>query len=162
MRRETEWIGAPVIVTAIAAAGTAVLVRTLSAGALLLRPFTIVRQYYHLSLSSDQTIASEDQLCALGTCVVSDQAVAIGITAVPQPLADISSDLFMYWQFISASIGLNSNVGFDSQFATSKDTDSKAMRKVNADQDLAMTVESSATSDGFGLVTVGRLLLKLH
>jgi len=162
MRRETAWISAIFDTTNNAGAGAATLVRSFNAAALALRPFTIVRQHYLLSLQSDQVIATEDQVAGVGTCVVSDQANAIGITAVPTPFTDVGSDLWNLIEFIQSSFLFLDATGVDAQFATSRKLDSKAMRKVEVGQQFIMTQESASSSDGFSLSTVGRLLIKLH
>jgi len=81
--RESLWFDGPVFNTNMGAASTAVLVSSLSAAALALRPFTVVRTRGSMFLETDQQAASEFYQAAIGCCVVSDQAVAIGVTAVP-------------------------------------------------------------------------------
>jgi len=162
MRRETLWLFASESVSALALATTAVISNSLNAAALAMRPFTVVRSRIHLSLTSDQTAGSEDQVAAFGIAVVSDQAVAIGVTAVPTPVTDLGSDLWLAHQYMTASIGLNTAVGFDSQFATNFDLDSKAMRKVEEGQDLVLVKERGTNGDGVSLFSAGRILIKLH
>ncbi len=161
MRRETVWGSIVLANTALGAGGDTVLVRSLSAAFLELRPFTMVRNHLFLSLQSDQTIATEDQQAAFGTCVVSDQAQAIGVTAVPTPLTDLSSDLWLLWAFMQHSFMFSAN-GIASPFNTWKDVDSKAMRKVEDGQDVIDVIELPASSDGVTLTSVGRFLVKLH
>ena len=52
-RRETLWIGDTLIETTIATGTTAVLLSTLNAAALALRPFTVVRTRGAVNISSD-------------------------------------------------------------------------------------------------------------
>ncbi len=52
-RRETFWIASSVIVAAPAAASTAILLSTLNAAVLAVRPFTIVRTIGELFTRSD-------------------------------------------------------------------------------------------------------------
>ena len=61
-RRETVWFGDVYTNTAVAAANTAVLLSSLNAAALALRPFTIVRTRGQLSIRTDQTAATEQQV----------------------------------------------------------------------------------------------------
>ncbi len=84
-RRQTQWIGGAFLTSTIAAADTAVQVQVFNAAALALRPFTIIRTRGWLSISSDQTTTSENQELVYGVAVVTDQANAIGVTAVPTP-----------------------------------------------------------------------------
>ncbi len=161
MRRNTEWIEAPVDSTTLASASTAVLTGVLSAGSLLLRPFTIVRTRGMFYARSDQTAALEDWSVALGYAVVSEQATAIGVTAVPTPETDKGSDLWFVYEEIFGTFGFISGVGvFMGDY--SRSFDSKAMRKVEDGQDLSIVVETSAISAGVKVVESARILVKLH
>ena len=91
-KRLTSWFQFQPIRVTGAAGGT--IMFSLNAAALALRPFTIVRSRFEVGIISDQTAATEDQLGAIGMAVVSDQAVAVGVTAVPTPITDMGSDLW--------------------------------------------------------------------
>jgi len=106
MRRESVWLASGEIFTTFAAANTAVLLTSLGATLLALRPFTVVRTRGILSIQSDQAAAIENQFFAYGHCVVSDQATAIGVTAVPTPDTDDTSDLwFVYERLMNRTSG---------------------------------------------------------
>jgi len=159
VRRESLWIAiGPASTTVTAAGGT--LTNTSSAGVLALRPFTIVRTIMDFQLQSDQAAAIERQGVAWGAAVVSDQALNIGATAIPTPITDAGSDL---WFFHRNLLGDESNLTDRTRSATRVHMESRAMRKVNDDQDIAFVVELS-TSPGSGatLDSVGRMLVKLH
>jgi len=162
MRRETEWFFMPQANTTIAAASTATLIRSLNAAALALRPFTIVREHFFLSLQSDQAVATEDQQVGFGACVVSDQASAIGVTAVPTPLTDLGSDLWMLWTFLQSSLLFSDATGIMQFVGHRRDVDSRAMRKVIDGQDYINVAETPSTSLGLTLTSIGRVLVKLH
>ena len=158
-RRLTSWIGIDPIIN-VEAGNSVSLTHALNAAALAKRPFTIVRTYLELNLSSDQLSASESQIGAVAIAVVSDQASAIGVTAVPTPITDLASDLFLLHQLLFNEWLVNSAVGFDSVGGRRYSIDSKAMRKVNDDQDIVVTVEAASTSNGFNLTMGGRMLIK--
>ena len=80
--------------TTITTVGTSVVQTSLNAGALALRPFTMVRVRGVIRLETDQLTTTEFQEIAFGLAVVSDQAVAVGVTAVPSPVSDNGSDLW--------------------------------------------------------------------
>ena len=160
--RETLWASVTEQVANLALATSAQISNSSNAAVLALRPFTIVRTRMRLSIQSDQTAGSEDQIGAFGIAVVSDQAVAIGITAVPQPVTDLDSDLWLAHQYLNSSLGLNTAVGFDAQFASTFDLDSKAMRKVEDGQDVVFVKERGTLGDGISMFSAGRMLLKLH
>ena len=163
--RETLWFGVSEGRATLGAASTAVLTNSLNAAALALRPFTIIRTIMHVSLKSDQTGAIENYDAAIGACVVSDQASAIGVTAVPTPFTDLGSDLFFFHQiidgsflFLDATGASQSNV----QPAGGMTFESRAMRKVELGQDLIFVMETSTVSSGAIMYSAGRVLIKLH
>ncbi len=160
-RRETLWVSmAPVIDTADSAA---VLISSANAALLALRPFTIIRTYFSVEFGSDQSAATETQVAAVGMAVVSEQASAIGVTAVPTPITDIGSDLWYVHQNLLAVFQIKSSVGFDPKNSTIYEIHSKAMRKVNGDQDVVLVYEDSAVGTGGSTITtIGRFLIKLH
>ena len=98
-RRETQWLSLDPVSNTLAAGSIAVLSNVMTAAELALRPFTVVRTRGIMQLRSDQNGATEFQHAGFGACVVSDQAVAIGVTAVPTPMTDRVSDLwFMFME----------------------------------------------------------------
>ncbi len=160
-RRESLWVGVDLVNTSIGG-GTAVLVSSLNAAALALRPFTIVRTRLHLFLNSDQQIASENQFAAVGMAVVSDQASAIGVTAVPTPITDLASDLWFLHQWMTSEFIFATAVGLGGSAGKVMEVDSRAMRKVEDGEDAIVCVESDAVSNGVEFGTMGRMLVKLH
>ncbi len=161
-RRETAWISVPDVAASLGA-GISVLTGSLNAAALALRPFTIVRVRGWIHCRSDQVAANENVAASWGYAVVSDQASAIGVTAVPTPITDRGSDLFFVYESMFTRFQVSSAVGWSGDFGIQRQFESKAMRKVNEDEDVVLTVENSALS-GDGIVTSdgGRILLKLH
>jgi len=154
MRRQTFWFGSTFASVTIASASTASLITSLNAAALAFRPFTIVRTRGVFTIRSDQLAGSEDQSGAYGRIVVSDQSVAIGVTAVPTPVTDSQSDWHVYEPFMDSLRFLDAT-GF--QLGTSRQyiVDSKAMRKVSEGQE-------SAISSGIVFVVATKILIKLH
>ncbi len=159
--RETTWFSTPPTVFNVAA-GSALQGFSLNAAALAKRPFTILRTHFHVGWISDQIIASEAQFGAVGMCIVSSQAAAIGVTAVPTPLTDIGSELWYLHQVLTSFFTFSSAVGTDSQGMTSIDIDSKAMRKVNEGEDALIVFENAASpnSEGIDYLVAGRFLIK--
>ncbi len=157
-RRESLWLDiAPSLATQAAAGG--IITNALNAAALALRPFTIVRTRMSFFIRSDQAAAAEVQTAAYGIAVVSSQAEAVGITAVPTPITDLSSDLWFFHQFLLADESRLTDVAKPGQVVHA---DSKAMRKVEDQQDLAVVLEMSTITQGVTVNSMGRLLIKLH
>ncbi len=161
-RRETMWIGVATTENTLGGAPTAVLANSLNAAALALRPFTIVRVRGMIYVRSDQTAANQTYGVSLGYAVVSAQAEAIGITALPTPLTDHGSDLFFVYEqlFGGMQIGSGAGTGVPVHIGAFKDFDSRAMRKVNDDQDLVVVQENEIA--GLVVTHSARLLIKLH
>ena len=162
MRRESLWFFIGESVNTLAAANTAVLAGSLSVGALALRPFTVVRTHLNYYVKSDQTAALERYQTAVGMAVVSDQAVAIGVSAVPTPFTDLGSDLWFLHQITTGNFTFVDGTGFHPVGGIEKDVDSRAMRKVEDGQDVILTLENSGQSSGSTVIMAGRQLIKLH
>jgi len=144
--------------TMTAAGGT--LIASLNAAGLAMRPFTVVRTHVELALLSDQSGANELQVAAFGFAVVSDQATAVGVTAIPTPLTDLASDLWYLHQIIYAD---ESVVTDRTRPQTRVSVDSKAMRKVDIGQDIVIVAEIDAvTGSGAVLISGGRFLVKVN
>jgi len=161
MVRETRWLDIPAAITTLAAASTASVTHVLTAEELALRPFTIIRTRGFLHTQSDQSAASENFHVALGVAVVSDQASAIGVTAVPTPFTDQESDLWLVYEMLLASFLFGDATGFI-QLANGRTYDSKGARKVEDGQDVNVILETSAASSGAIVQHSARMLIKLH
>jgi len=162
VRRESVWFFVTGSTNTITGGSGAVLIGGgFNAAALQLRPFTIVRVRGLLYLASDQAGAPEDQAINLGYSIVSDQAIAIGVTAVPTPTTDKGSDLFFVYQSLMSAGDSAAGAGVLGQ---GLQFDSRAMRKVEEGQDIAITVETelAALTDGVVVRHSARILVKLH
>ncbi len=108
-------------------------------------------------MKSDQAAAVENQVAGFGFAVVSDQAVAVGVTAVPTPITEMGSDLWFLHQII---MGDESKLTDRTTSATRMSVDSKAMRKVDIGQDLVGVAEHSGVGGGLIFFAAGRMLVK--
>ncbi len=160
-RRQTRWLSGPTTGQALAAANTGALILTLTTEELALRPFTIVRTRGLFSATSDQLSADEDFSVSLGMAVVSDEAVVVGITAIPTPEEQRDSDLWFVFESLQGHLQVASAIGFQSM-APEVRFDSKAMRKVEDGQDVVVVLQNSAISDGSISTVSFRMLIKLH
>ena len=157
--RTKMWIGSGVGGTVLAG-NTLALVSTLSGGALLLRPFTIMRTRMDLLFHSDQQAADETPHGSYGKLVVTDTAAALGVTALPNP-SGINGDpeaAWFVWQAMSSAFLSSTEIGGEGWHYV---IDSKSMRKVGPDDDVVTLVDMQ---DGAGanLVSNGRMLIQLH
>ena len=162
-RRETLWFSGTAMTVSPSAPSTATLLASLNAAALALRPFTVVRVRGIIHIQSDQAAATERQSLGYGLAVVSEQAVAIGVTAIPTPVTDDGSDLWFVYQRVMSSLAV---VSAASAFEIGKvfEFDSKAMRKVEDGQDLVEVQELDVAGVTLGatVTTYSRILIKIH
>ncbi len=161
-RRETKWLSvSPGLATLTATGGT--LLAVLSAGAKAFRPFTVMRTHILLQVTSDQIVATEDQVGAYGLAVVSDEASAAGVASIPTPISNASSDKWFVYQMFFNSWAVSSAIGAVNRSGGQVyQIDSKAMRKVDVGEDIVFVAEFDATGEGFRIIDGGRILIKLH
>jgi len=160
-RRETVWFEFGYAEFDINGASTASLLFSLNAAALALRPFTIVRTRGFYYYRSNQIIAIEDYGGSFGMAVVSDQSVAVGVTAVPTPVTDFGSDLWFDISSVSGQLNVGDATGIQ-ELGKRQEIDSKAMRRVDVGQDVIVAAETYSTSESFFIGTAFRMLVKLH
>ena len=153
------WIGSGLTVTTLVAS-TNTLLQSLSAAALLLRPFTIIRTRLLIQFESDQTAGSENPQGVFAKIVVSDQAIAAGAASIPNPITNADAPFHVYNPLISSFL-LVTAAGFTEPTGYTVEVDSKAMRKVGANEDVA-TMFSMRNAVGGVIQIEGRTLVKLH
>ena len=156
------WLGVDIDLINVAAA-TPILAGTLNAAALAIRPFTIVRIRGMVQWNSDQSAASESPGGAVGEIVVSEAAAAAGVGSVPTPTTE-SDGNWMVYQLLLSVFTLGDATGFEEVTGKGSywEIDSKAMRKVGIDDQLALVVENADASFGAQFKMIGRILVKLH
>jgi len=161
-RRQSLWLFSAWTNVTVATGGAAILT-SLNAAALALRPFTVVRSRGFLHIATDQAGTTENQALIYGRIVVKDEALAIGITAVPTPESQSASDWHVF-EPMATRFQLNSAIGFVHPAGFGMQYDSKAMRKVDLGDDLIDVVEVglSGPSEGVLFRSFSRVLLKLH
>ena len=158
-KRTSTWIQAR-LGALILGGSSKILLLSLNAAALALRPFTVVRTLIHGNFRSDQAAVTEVPTGSMGATIVSDQASAVGVTAVPGSITDADEDWFAY-QGMTSPFTFLSSVGIIEPAGFSFMIDSKAMRKVRENDDLIFVAEV-LSAQGAILNLEGRLLLKLH
>ena len=122
---------------------------------------TIIRTRGLFSYGSDQVAATEDIVGAFGICVVTAQALSVGITAVPHPATDASWGGWLYHTFFAQQMRFASAIGLEPQWVNNIVIDSKAMRKVDEDERLVVVIENTSTT-GMLFYNSERFLSKVH
>jgi len=160
-RRRTGWEEGPGVNTATAFSASATSI--LGAGqAFVADGATIVRLRGYVELVvSTSTAALDGFNGALGIGIVSTPAFTIGVTAVPAPVDEIEWEGWMWHQFFSihSSTTVPSDAYWQRLFF---DIDSKAMRKINAEETLMAVIQVFETGTATMSVRLAtRMLLKL-
>ena len=163
-RRATTWV-ASADMTAVAnlAAATSVLHQSISGASLLaagLVPGTIVRVRGSLYTKADTIAAAEQPFGAMAMLIVGEAARAAGIASINQPIADEASEqFFVYEQWFGG--GITDTAGFKAPWYI-QNFDSKAMRKIQEGDAIAVVLENASASHGMQFIIKFRLLVKLH
>ena len=159
VKRLTDWAStAPETGLISLPAATAIIDSTFvtSTGA----PETLVRSVGELMIKLDQQAVNESPFGAFGICVVSDEAAAIGVTAVPTPYTDSDSDSWLLHQFWAASMQFASGVGVWVQ-QQRYSLNSRAMRKLHGEETLLLVIENGHAINGASYRLDMRLLAKV-
>ncbi len=156
-RRATDWFFSleSVGYTTVAANSKVLLALTLPAAMSLVAPATIVRTRGVISIRSDQSAASEDQVGAFGFGLVNPVAASLGVTGLPGPASEALWDGWFVHQWFAAT-----NADQAAPFNMMQIIDSKAMRKIDADEAIVVMIENSSAANGFQVSTSFRMLLK--
>ena len=157
-QRLTDWSAStPLTGLLTVAAGTKALLEIfapLSSGE------TIVRTRGMYAYGSDQEGVDEFYTGAFGIGVVTKVAAAIGITAIPGPATDAAWDGWLFHSYFAGQVIFASGVGFQDWDVNMQVIDSKAMRKVTADDRLVVVVENTVSTTGFEIGHAIRILSK--
>ena len=139
------WARTNSIVLTTVAANTKVLLATVTPS--ITFDETIRRTRGVLWVQSDQAAANEQQFGAMGIIEVTDEAVTIGITAIPDPIGNSDDDGWMLYVPFQQSTngGANNGLGFRYDF------DSKAMRRIGEGRQMAIVVSNGHASHGLSL-----------
>ncbi len=119
--------------------------------------FTIARTRGILSIGLAAHTADVDAVGAMGIAIVSDQAFAAGAGSIPGPWTDANWDGWFVWQPIAYHFEFVTGAGFD-VISQQYEVDSKAMRKVTANETAVVMVESQAAA--FEAAFAFRMLVK--
>ena len=152
--RLTQWFGPAAQNYVAVASGGATLVASL--------PFesanTVVRSRGQVSIRASVYSADVDIIGAFGMAVVSAEALAIGVTAIPEPFGDADWGGWFVWRSFSHHFESISQAGVllgSWEF----EVDSKAMRRVGVNEAVVLIAESN--NGAFQISSPVRMLVKL-
>ena len=144
-RRATSWVRTDIVSGTTAWKALAGSTSVIDQSFITDDPVTLIRARGNVVADTDQVAAGEHSFGAFGIAIVSAQAFAIGITAIPTPLTDASSDLWFVHGYWDAAISLADGTGI-ANTSRRVDFDSKAMRKLTPDETVVMVIENGSTT----------------
>ncbi len=119
---------------------------------------TLLRVRGMFSFKSDQAANSEDQLGAVGMILVTDTALAVGITAIPSPVTDDDDDGWLVHQYFAQHFHNLSSVGFVNDLGKGYPFESKAKRIVHDGTSIAIVAENIHATHGISIALMFRVL----
>ena len=124
---------------------------------------TILRTVGEIFVSSDNAAASETQVGAVGMIIVTDDAFAVGITAIPDPVASVFDDGWFMFQSFAQKTTFLSSIGFNDPSGMKYSYDSKAKRILEgAGKTIVIVAANAHATEGFNLLLNTRILTQLR
>ena len=105
--------------------------------------------------------AVEEQFGAFGMIIVSEDAFAVGASALPGPVTDGFQDWFL-WMPICQTSNVASAIGYETNVGTRDVIDSKAQRVWTVGNRVAIIAENAHATHAFEVSIAMRLLIKLR
>jgi len=139
-RRLTAWTEGPggSVPVGLSASGSAILGAGVTPN---VEGLTIVRTRGDVEIVLRLAGAAEGFTGAIGLCLVTDEAFAIGITAMPTPVSDMDDELWFYHRFFSLHAGAVTATAALARIALNWEVDSRAMRKQPVGMTCAAVIE---------------------
>ncbi len=158
-RRQLQWISPADAGFVTVASTTKVLIQSFNATVAGINRPTVVRTRGRVGVRPGaQAGADQAFVGAFGICVVSADAFAAGVASVPGPFSDADWSGWYVWESFNYTADFKSGVGYD-LLSQEYDVDSKAMRKITANDTIVMVAESQ--SGAFDISMPLRTLMKL-
>ena len=114
---------------------------------------TVLRTVGQLTIGSDQTAATEEQIGAMGMIVITDVALAAGIASIPNPFTNTNDDGWYLYVPIGQRVGLVTAPAYQTYAY-----DSRAKRKIEDGYSVAIVLANSSTTNGLTFHLVMRTL----
>ncbi len=141
-RKVKQWIGTSDQGAVTIASGAKVIIQSV----VPVQAATIIRSRGLIQIKAQSGAADVSIDGAYGIAIVSSVAFGIGITAIPGPFTDSGWGGWLFHQFFALQIDVTTDIGrlAGSGFTEQYEIDSKAMRKIGANEVLVDVCESRA------------------
>ena len=140
-KRKTVWVGTASSASVAVASAASVIHSSFVPSALSMLAPTIVRVRGFFSIFPSVLTADLTWFGAYGLCIVSDEALAIGTTAIPRPHDDDDWPGWLVHGYFGGHVEADAAGPLLTQ-PTSFSVDSKAMRKVGVNESVVWMVEA--------------------
>ena len=121
-----------------------------------------IRGIFQIGATGTPAAATDGIDGAFGICIVSNDAFAVGVTAIPGPVTDMQWDGWMYHRFVN-SVATAWGSSADEYSFVDFEIDSKAMRKIGVNDTVCGVFEHTrhGAANAFQIWSDSRMLLKL-
>ena len=123
---------------------------------------TVLRVVGGVAVSSDQAAATENQIGAIGMCIVTDTAVAAGVGSLPDPVTDIADDIWFWYQSFGQRFLFSDATGVQSNAMTWYSFDNKAKRILSSGQSIVVIAANASASEGLLVTPTFRMLTQVR
>ncbi len=149
LRQRTDWTRTVFTAETVIPAATKVLMVSYVP---LESEVTVRRSIVSMNIRSDQAAATELQVGALGMHVANDNAIAAGAASLLGPSTDRSDDAWFLWAPIMQAYVFGSAVGFENAGGRLYSVDSRAQRRIQEGQSIAVMVENAHATHAFSIL----------
>ena len=160
-RRRSEWLGNEITTGGInsvgAAAATIYQAKDIRTDAAMFGG-TLARTHGLFSITSDVPVSGESPFGAIGIAVVDGEAFDAGVASLPTPYTEADDGKWLfhsYWQVAIRSSTVD--FGFNTQITI----DSKAMRKLGANDVIVWIIENKSSAHAASFFWATRMLIML-
>ena len=160
-RPNRDWTGSIPVITIMIPAASKVLLASFA----LNNPGideTILRTVGGVAVASDQTAQTENQIGAVGMCLVTDTALAAGIASLPDPVTDFSDDVWFMYQPFAQLTRFNDATGINFNAMTWYPFDSKAKRIMHNGMSLVVVAANASATEGMFVTMIFRMLSQVR
>ena len=119
---------------------------------------TILRSVGFFSIGSDQSSATETQVGAIGMGIVTDNALAVGITAIPDPVTERDADIWFFYRSFGQRFLFKDATGTQHNDLQTYEFDSKAKRILRDDESIAIVIANAHGTHGLAVLFGIRIL----
>ena len=141
VKRQVTWVGPADQGFVAVATGAKVILASFDPVSFGMDKPTVIRTRGQVAVRPEITTADLDLVGAIGLGIVSDEAFAAGVAAIPGPFDSADWDGWFVWQSFSYNYEFIDGTGFNFS-VWNFEVDSKAMRKVSDGETMVVVIES--------------------